>query len=216
MSKLIFFDVCGTLTLETSIWQYLLERTGKWKGYGDRNLELFLSGAIDYTTFCHLDAELFTGMMYADLKAIAYEVPKYKGQERLFGRLSEEGYTICLLSTGLKLLTDYFCERYDVSHCIVNDLAHDGGTCIGKALINVADHEKGAVARRLIDELKPTRVAAVGDSGGDLPVFKEADISIAINAKNPVVRGAATRRFDGHDLSDLLPLILDPRSGSLP
>jgi phosphoserine phosphatase len=208
MKCLVFLDVDGTLTPVVSIWQYLLEQVGRWKGDGDKNLEQFLAGTIDYVEFCHRDARLFTGMRYADLKALAYAVPKRPGFEHLLGHFVGQGDSVCLLSSGLKLLTDFFRERFAIPHCFVNDLAQCGGVCTGEAIVNVADHDKGRIARGLIDQLEPERVIAIGDSRGDLPVFALADVSIAVGASHPAVRAAATWCCERGELSALVPLLI--------
>src|SRR5574337_1314019 len=109
--NLVFFDVDGTLTAKQSIWSYLHEQIGKWEGAGEDNYAKFKRVEIDYRELCRLDAELFRGMRYSELKKIAYDVPKYDGLNTVFSYFTERGYTICLLSTGLKLITDYFTER---------------------------------------------------------------------------------------------------------
>jgi phosphoserine phosphatase len=205
--RLVFFDVDGTLTIEKSIWQYLLEKIGRWRGAGEVNLEKYRRGAIDYDEFCRLDAQLFKFERYSELRKIAFGVPKYNGLDRLFAFFTQRGYTICLLSTGLKLLTDYFTERYRIELCFVNDIAAEADICTGEPIINVWEGQKGLMAGRIVRELQPEYVVAFGDSRGDIPVFEEAHFSIGVNVGDAGVRAAASLSFTGWDYYDLDPLL---------
>ncbi len=203
--RLVIFDVDGTLTRVTSIWQYLLERTGRWRGEGEVNLARFLAGAIDYAEFCRLDAGLLKGQRYDDLKRLARQVPTYDGLEAVFAYFRTRGFQIGLLSTGLKLLTDVLAERYPVDCCVVNELAWRDGRCTGEGIIRVAWHGKGEAAAAMIRASGAACVVAFGDSSGDVPVFRLADFRVAVNATDPELLRLASYRHVGDDLSACLP-----------
>jgi phosphoserine phosphatase len=202
--KLVIFDVDGTLTRQRSIWQFLMEHTGCWTDQGEHNLSKFLRDEIDYVEFCRLDAQLLKGNRYDDLKQVATTVPRYDGLDQVFAYFAERGFKIALVSTGLKVLTDYFTARYPVDYCVVNDLACDGESCSGEAIINLNDHEKDSAAREIIAQCGAEVVVAFGDSRGDIPVFKLANISVAVNSTDPELLSLATIQHTGTDLSAVL------------
>jgi phosphoserine phosphatase len=205
--RLVFFDVDGTLTLEKSIWQYLLEKINRWQGAGEVNLHQYLQGRIDYYEFCRRDAELFRSVRYSELKKIAFGVPKYQGLDRLFAYFAQRDYTICLLSTGLKLLTDYFTECYRIDLCFVNNIAAKADICTGEPIINVWEGRKGLLATQIVGEQKPEFVVAFGDSRGDIPLFEKAHFSIGINSGDIQVKAATSLDFYGSDYTDLCPIL---------
>jgi len=53
-SKLVIFDLDGTLTQERSIWEYIHKRLGKWYGFAEEYQKRFLAGGISYGRFCEL------------------------------------------------------------------------------------------------------------------------------------------------------------------
>ncbi|MEU7581336.1 HAD family phosphatase [Streptomyces sp. NPDC041068] len=200
--KVALFDIDGTLTRHKSIWQFLMEETGVWDGPGRANLDAFLAGRIDYQEFCDLDAELFRGRAYAEVEKIAHEVPKWDGLDALFAALKARGYRVVLISTGLRLMASYFTRRYDIADVFANDLERSDGICTGRSLIDVGEHEKEKVVRDVLDRLAPDHVLALGDSSGDLPLFRAADLAVAVNPDERVA-GAVHASLIGEDLAVL-------------
>lgn len=203
-NRLAVLDIGGTLTRERSIWQFLLERTGRWEGQGETNLAKYLGGEIDYHESCRLDAGLLKGVRYDELKAIAYGVPKHDGLDDVFSYFADRRFTVALVSTGLRLVADFFTSRYAIDYCVVNDLARDGAYCNGDVIVNVADDGKGAVVRDLIKMCGAETVVAFGDSRGDLPVFRLADCAISVNTSDPDLARLATHEHTGSDLGACL------------
>jgi HAD superfamily phosphoserine phosphatase-like hydrolase len=202
--KLVIFDVDGTLTRRRSIWQYLMEHTNCWTDQGEHNLAKFLNNEIDYVEFCRLDAQLLKGQRYDDLKRAAFTIPMHDGLDQVFAYFTERHFKIGLVSTGLKLLTDHFTARYPVDYCVVNDLACDGESCSGDAIINLNDHEKDLAVRQIIAECGAEYVVAFGDSRGDIPVFRLANFSVSVNSSDPELLRLATYQHTGPDLSACL------------
>jgi HAD superfamily phosphoserine phosphatase-like hydrolase len=201
-AKLALLDVDGTLTREHSVWQFLMERSGRWSGAGEVNLERFLAGQWDYEEFCHADAALLKDLSYQTLQDLAHSVPMYEGLDELFDCLDSRGYHVVLLSTGLRLLTTYFTSRYRIAACHVNDLDARHGVCTGRALVEVV-HGKAAHTRQVVDRFRPAHVVAMGDTSGDLPMFAAAHTSIAVNARDPRVLQATNVHFSGSDLAEV-------------
>lgn len=211
---LVLFDVDGTLTRVRSVWQYILEAQGRWDDKGRENLDLFLDGTIDYEEFCHRDAELLAGVRYEDLVAIAANIPLNPGVSELFSHLRRDGYKIALVSTGLRVLTGLLELRLPVDACVANDFEVVDGVCTGRAVIEIDDAEKGIHARRLIELFDSSFTVAIGDGSGDIPMFLEADLSIAIGDAAPSLIAIADLHHPTHDLTGVAALI-DARRASM-
>jgi phosphoserine phosphatase len=206
--RLALLDVDGTLTSVRSVWQHLLESTGTWAGEGERNLELYLAGGISYAEFCHRDAALLTGRPYAELVEVASRIPLNVGVPELLGGLRDMGFRIVLVSTGLGVLTSTLSARFPVDDVVVNDLETSEGLCTGRAVVRIDEAHKGIRARQLIQEHGSVFTVAVGDGSGDVPMFREVDLAIAVGASAERLEGAHHRQTD-LDLRTVLELIRD-------
>jgi phosphoserine phosphatase len=196
---LALIDVDGTLTRHRSIWQYLMEQTGTWS-VGLRNLKDYQEGRIGYREFCDRDAAVFRGSRYSDVQAIAHGVPKPPGLGDLFAGLERVGCDVVLLSTGLRVLADYFTDRFPIVECRVNDLESADGLCTGRSVIAVEEGTKAEHARELVETYRPGYVVAIGDSAGDLGMFESADVSIAVDPVGPHVSAAADRTIASEEI----------------
>ncbi len=207
--KLICLDVDGTLTKEISIWEYLLKRTEKWYPHGKTILNRFLDGNIGYDEFCRLETELLRGFNYYELKKYVSTVSLYDGIGSLFKHLEENNYIICLLSAGLKIMTDIFTEQYQIDHCVVNELEFVGDICTGKEIVNIGWKGKGKALQRILNTVEDdvSFIISVGDSDNDVPVFELSDRSILTNPKDAELKAYATYTYYGNDLGDIIGLL---------
>lgn len=206
-TRLVLFDVDGTITATRSIWQYVLEEVGQWEGPGEENLRRFLAGEIDYAEFCDLDAELLKGESYAKLSDIAAQIPLNKGATELFAAFKSHDYHIALVSTGLRVLTNSLEQRLPVDLCVANDLEAHDGLCTGRAIIEVDEAGKGSHARMITEHFGATWVVAIGDGLSDSDMFREANFSIAVGPVDPRVIAAADVHVPELDLSLIAPVV---------
>lgn len=73
-------------------------------------------------------------------------------------------------------------KSFGVDYVYANELIFDKAGRITGEVNPVVDFQgKGAILRKLKDELKPELSVAVGDGYNDISMFKEADVAIAIN-----------------------------------
>src|SRR4030042_5485065 len=105
-SKIVIFDLDGTLTRERSIWEYIHRQLGKWVGFAESYQKKFLAGLISYEEFCELDAKVWKGMRVEELTEIAKTVPFHAGADELIGYLKRKGLKLALVSSGLSVLSD--------------------------------------------------------------------------------------------------------------
>lgn len=205
-SRLALFDVDGTLTPIRSIWQHLLEAKNRWSPQGADNLKRFVAGEIGYDEFCQLDAQLLAGVSYPELVSIAEDIPLSDGVPELFDGLRERGYRIALISTGLRVLTNTIEQRFPIDACIANDLSTEDGICTGGAILEVHESDKGCRARELIQKFGSEHTLAVGDGTADVPMFREADLAVAVGATSQAAAKAAHVRLPRLDATAILEL----------
>ncbi len=204
--KLVIFDLDGTLTKERSIWEYIHKRLGKWYGLAERYQQQFLSGEISYERFCELDAMVWKGMKVEELLNIVKTVPFYPGVNELIGYLKEKHLKISIISSGLSLLSDFVSKKYGFDYSISNDLLYENGTLTGKVDIKVYYDRKAEWVDRICNKfgITPGQTIAIGDSHGDIEMFKKAGFSIAFNPSCPELEKIATVCINSDNLSDII------------
>jgi len=81
----------------------------------------------------------------------------------------------------------------------------------GEVIIRVAHGGKDRALEGFCREfgIRPAEVAAVGDSDGDISMFRAAGRSVAFNAADPVVAREASAEAPGNDLRALIQLLLN-------
>ncbi len=179
--RLIAFDLEGTLVKSVSGWVELHKRFGTWEK-GKEYAEMFFRGEIDYPTWAELDASLWKGHRREEIMEWVESVEYMDGAFELFQFLKERNFKIAILSSGLMCLARKVGQELGADYVFANELEFDEeGRITGKVRPYVDFEGKGAILRRLKEELKPELTVAVGDGYNDIPMFREADVSIAIN-----------------------------------
>ena len=177
--RLIAFDVEGTLVKARSSWVELHKKFGTWEK-GKEYAELFFAGKIDYARWAELDVSLWLGKSREEILEWADSVEYNDYAFELIDFLRENGFKIALLSSGLMCLAGRVARELKADYVFANELVFKDGKVAG--VVPAVDFEgKGAILRRLKEELKPELTIAVGDGLNDLSMFREADVSIAIN-----------------------------------
>lgn len=201
-------DVCGVLTTEKSVWQYIHERLGLWEGNAERFQDDFIAGLISYREFCEKDALLWAGMEAVEMEGIVKGLAYRDGIGELFMQLKKRNLTPGLISTGLTLLTDRIAGDFDVGYSVANSLLLNDGVMTGGVEIAVGHNEKGAALCEFADSVgvDPSEVIAVGDGTSDIPMFKEAGYSVGFGNVAEDVAAAADIVI-GESLFELAALI---------
>ncbi len=179
--KLIAFDLEGTLVKSVSSWVELHKLFGTWDR-GKEYAERFFAGEFDYVKWAELDASLWKGHTREEIMEWADSVEYMDGARELIEFLRENGFRIAILSSGLMCLARRIAEELAVDYVFANELIFDEeGRVTGKVNPLVDFKSKGQILRELKEELKPELTIAVGDGFNDIAMFREADVSIAIN-----------------------------------
>lgn len=181
-----------------------------WEGRADRHQERFHAGEIGYEEFCRLDAEEWRGAAVERLRSICDSIPYHDGAADLVAALKGSGMVVGVVSTGLSLLAERVRRDLDLDHAVANDIVARDGSVTGEVVIRIAHGEKDGALARFCESyaLPPRHVAAVGDTEGDLSMFRAAGWSIAFNAAGAEVEREASVSAAGTDLRELIPLLL--------
>ncbi|MDQ6917465.1 MAG: phosphoserine phosphatase SerB [Pseudomonadota bacterium] len=130
------------------------------------------------------------------------------GAERMLAGFCEVGAKTLLVSGGFTFFTDRLKERLGLDCAVSNTLEIVGGKLTGRIEGTIVDARvKAEWARRLAAQYTTGDglTLAIGDGANDLPVLREADISVAYHAK-PIVRAACTYAIDYCGLDAVLNL----------
>ncbi|HZE87937.1 MAG TPA: HAD family phosphatase [Verrucomicrobiae bacterium] len=208
--RAVLFDLDGTLTPPRSSWQYLHERLGLWAGEAERIQERFRAGEISYEDFCRLDAEAWRGLPAARLRALCDEIPYHPGAAGLMASLRRRGVRTGIVSTGLTFLSDRVWRELAMDHAVANEIVEKAGVITGEVVIHVPHGGKDRALARFCGAfgLTPGSVAAVGDSPGDLSMFRAAGLAVAFNATDAAVERGADAVVPGEDLGALVNCLL--------
>ena len=130
------------------------------------------------------------------------------GAERMLAGFKAAGAKTLLVSGGFTFFTDRLQARLGLDETASNTLEIVDGRLTGRLLGPIfGGQEKAASLRAMRARYAGDGgiVVAIGDGANDLPMLKEADVSIAYHAK-PVVRAQATHAVDRCGLDAVLNL----------
>ncbi|WP_049754150.1 HAD family hydrolase [Heliomicrobium modesticaldum] len=190
---LVFFDVDGTLTAGSNVWEVIYRRLGLWESAGIPIQEAFLKGEIDYQEFAAQDAAFFAGTPVEALEQWISEIPLRPDATEALESLQKNGCRIILLSTGLTALTDHLAKRFGAFARMANELEVVDGKLTGRVFVHVSaddiHKDKGAWVRRFCKKHRVSmeKTAAIGDSSGDIPMFRQAELPILFKATDSLI-----------------------------
>lgn len=148
------------------------------------------------------------------LRRICDGISYHEGAAELMAALRGAGFKLGIVSTGLTLLADRVRTELGLHYAVANDLDVREGLVTGDVRVVIAHGEKDRALRDFCAafDLDPRRVAAVGDTEGDLSMFRAAGWSIAFNPADLEVERGACVVASGTDLRTLIPLLLPSAS----
>ncbi len=171
--------------------------------------ERAMRGEIDFAQSLAHRVALLAGVPVDVLASIyADKLRLATGAETMLAAFAAQGAQTMLVSGGFTYFTDRLRERLGFSATLSNMLEIVDGKLTGRLLGEVVDAQaKAHAVAALAREARGAGglVLAIGDGANDLPMFAEADISVAYHAK-PVVRAHATVAIDHCGLDAVLNL----------
>jgi phosphoserine phosphatase len=132
--------------------------------------------------------------------------------------LRSRGLKVGVVSTGLTLLSDRVHRELDLDFTIANRLVVKSGRCTGEVKINVEHGRKDEAVSLFCNQfgIDAGQVLAVGDSEGDVSLFRAVGFSLAFNpVSESVARGATASCRAENLLEILIHLPLDPSPSSV-
>ncbi len=194
--RLAVLDVDGTLKQAESPYQYLHTHLGV-AHLAANNRVLALAGRISYAEWLHRDVMLWAGQPVAYIRQLLAANPYLAGAPELLRALKAAGVIIALVSAGFTLNTDSIMAEFGLDYCLTNELTTVDGVLSGGALNHVPEGGKAAFACGLMARLgiPAEQTLAVGDTRGDLELFRCAGVRLAVNPTSAELAAAADAVF---------------------
>jgi len=203
--KLIIFDVDGTITRHISSWRLIHEKLGLWDALARKYQDEFSSGRINYKKFCELDAAHWKGIREKKIRGIFKAVQYSKNVKKVIGKFKNMNFKLAAVSTGLQFITDRIKEELKFDYVLGNRLNTRGGILTGGVKINISHGAKGNVVRKISKKfnIKNSEIIAVGDTDGDIPMFRMAGYSIAFNSSSKKLSRASDYECASRDFMEI-------------
>ncbi len=208
--RLVALDMDSTLVTVESI-----DEMGDLLGLRERIAEITeraMRGEIDYVESLRARVALLAGLEEQALERICEErMHLSPGAEALAARCRALGIRTLLVSGGFSFFTAWLQQRLGLDEVHSNALEIERGRLTGRVLGRIVDGQsKAAKLIATMDALGCARAQAlaVGDGANDIPMLREAGVSVAFRAK-PAVRAAATHALDHAGLDGVLNLFIE-------
>ncbi len=204
---LAVFDMDGTLVKPVSSWQHIHEQLGTWESAGRLYLQKFLKGEISYDEFARLDTAQWKDQSFSSIEKIAQKVPYMPGAAKLMDFLDSNNIPKVIISGGLSVIANKIALDFGVKRIFANDLIVKDGVLTGDIHINIDFNGKLPIYKKVLKEfeVEPHQVMAVGDTNGDVPLFKNCGLAVAIN---PIGEGVSDfADYTVKSLAEIIPLL---------
>ena len=209
--ELVIFDMDGVLTDIISSWKYIHDY---FKTSNERSVDDYLKGKIDDMEFIRRDATLWKEngkpITKKRLSEILSDVPLMKGAKKCISDLKNNGIKTAIVSAGLDILAEKVANKLGIDYILANGLETDEDGCLnGVGILGVKLMYKELAVKSLSEEQKISleKIASVGNSCYDIPMFETTGLGIAFNPGDECTRKAADVVVEGKDLSKILPVL---------
>ncbi len=195
--RLAVFDLDGTLKRVRDPYVFVHKRLGTLEA-SKVITKLGMSGRLPYEEWLRLDVNLWRGVPKERLESIFRESPYMPGAREVVSALKEAGVTVAIVSSGLLLHAQQVAADLEIPIAIGNEIGFtlENGRWVvsGEVRAWCPYAGKGAVVASLQARLgiSPQETLAVGDSRGDIPMFRRARVSVAVSPQHEEVAREAT------------------------
>jgi len=209
--ELVIFDMDGVLTDIISSWKYIHDY---FKTSNEKSVDEYLKGKIDDLEFIKRDVLLWKEngkpITKDKLVEILSDVPLMKGAEKCITYLKENEIKTAVVSAGLDILAYRVADELGIDYVLANGVKTDGqGRLNGVGVLGVRLMYKDLAVKALAEQQNTPleRIASVGNSCLDIPMFEVSGLGIAFNPDDDCIRKAADVIVKGKDLNKILPFI---------
>ena len=152
-------------------------------------------GELDFSEGLIQRVALFKGLDQSVLQRVYDERLVFNpGAEKMLKQVKIAGIKTMLISGGFTFFTDKLKDKLGIGYTFANTLEIVNGRLTGRLVGEVFGAKgKGQVLNKVCNELgfRKENLIAIGDGANDLPMFAEAEVSIAYHAK-PIAQENAT------------------------
>lgn len=206
MARLVVvFDLDGTLLREGSATALLARSFGPPPALAEVQ-ERYQRGLCDNAAVAAAAAPMFAGRSLDDVAAVLDKGEWIDGIDTVVRELRSRGALVAVATVGFDFVAEFVGRRHNFHAWCGTEMLRDGDRLTGRVLRALEARDKVAFVEQLCRGLAVgfDQVVAVGDSRSDVPLFRAAGVSIALNA-DLGARAVAARAVDTEDLCRLLP-----------
>ena len=209
--RAVVFDLDGTLLRETNSWGAMQRKLGP--EYVDRSRERwrrYYTGDMTRAGFLEEQVADLRGREAILLDEIVAEVEYHEGVAAACTSLRAAGLRLAIVSAGLSAIAARVAADLGMHMHRANILHVADGLFTGDADLLVPPGGKEPAFRETLAALgvPAETVVAVGDSGGDVDMFRLAGLGVAFCPVSAETAAAADCVIDVPDMRQLLPLVL--------
>lgn len=209
--ELIIFDMDGVLTDIISSWKYIHDY---FKTSNKRAVNEYLKGKIDDMEFIKRDSSLWVEndkpVTKKKLVEILSNVPLMNGAEKCIDVLKHNNIKTAIVSAGIDILAEKVAKKLGIDYIYSNGVKTDKkGHLTGVGILNVKLMYKDEAVIKISKQLDVPlhRIATVGNSCFDIPMFELSGFAIAFNPEDDCIKQSADAIVYAKDLTKILPFL---------
>jgi phosphoserine phosphatase len=206
--RLFCFDLDGTLIRGTSSSQHLAERLG----HAESLMQLearYARNEISNQVVADESAFHFKGRSANEIAKLMEGVPLIDGIEATMAKLRDKRITTLLSTVTWRFAAAPIAKRFGFAEFSGTEMHADStGILSGVVSRHFDEFDKREFVIHFCEAhgIPASQVVAVGDSRSDIPLFKWAGFSVALNA-SAAAKAAATVSVETGDLQDIFRFI---------
>ena len=209
--RAVVFDLDGTLLRDANSWGAVQRKLGA--GYDQVARERwrrYWSGGMTRTDFLAEQVADLRGREATLLDEVVAELEYHEGVAAACAALRAAGLRLAIVSAGLSALAKRVADDLGIELHVANVLHVADGLFTGLADIRVPPGGKEPVFQETVAALgvDAAEIVAVGDSSGDIDMFRLAGLGVAFCPVGAETAAAADVVIDVPDMRRLLPVVL--------
>ncbi|MFI9780339.1 HAD family hydrolase [Streptomyces sp. NPDC051956] len=207
VSGVVFIDIDGTLVPAPGSAVHVARYLGTEAAMAEAEAD-YAAGRLTNPQVAAADAKTWSGYTEREIDDWLAGVPLVDGIEETVAWCRGQGLIPVLATLAWQSIGKHLCQRFGFDAYCGPELETAEGRFTGRVLAELDEYGKRDFAVRYAGSLglSPQDCAAIGDSRSDLPLFREAGLSIAFNADQQA-RETAGVCVDGEDIRVVIPLL---------